>query len=116
MSSPADKFWEAVLHWWRDHSEIEVEFSGRRQPAKSYTARVVDVVEEMITFRDVETGEKRTVNFVGGEVRFYRYERMDSRNAFAVKWQDGPESVDCILTGLRLEISLIDLMKNDCLP
>jgi hypothetical protein len=101
MSSSADKFWKAVGHWERERPRIVVELSGQTPSmAITFTALVVFVAGEEITFRDVETSEERTVNFAGAEIRLHSFERIDSVDAFAARWEEGLESANCFLTEL----------------
>jgi hypothetical protein len=102
MSSSADKFWKVVGHWKRDQPRIVLEFSGQQPPfALTYTGVVADVARERVTFRDLETGEERPVDFEGAEIRSHSFERIDSVCAFAARWEEGFEAVNCVLTELR---------------
>jgi hypothetical protein len=102
MSSSADRFWNVVGHWKRDQPRIVVEVSGQRPPMLlTFTAVVEDVARGIITFRDVETDDARPLDFGGAEIRLHSFERIEAVGAFAARWEEGPEAIDCVLTELR---------------
>jgi hypothetical protein len=100
MTSSADTFWKAVGHWGTDQPRIALDFYDARPP---YTGIVINVREQAVTFRDLETGLEQTVNFEGADIRFHSFERIDSICAFVARWEDedGLNSVKCLLTELR---------------
>ena len=102
MISSADRFWKAVERWGRDHPRIVVELSGQNPSmAITYTDLVVEVVGEIVAFRDVEAEEERSLDFAGAEIRLHSFEGIDAVWAFTARWEDGFEAIDCVLTELR---------------
>lgn len=88
--------------WVRHHPRIVVELSGQRPPmALTFTGIVTSSLAGKIVFRDVETDEERSLDFTGAVIRRHSFDPVDSVDSFAVRWEDGLEAVNCLLTELR---------------
>ena len=97
-----DMFWIAALHWWRNKPKIVLDFFGQNPPiADTFTATVVTINGDTITFKNESTGEDKPVNFLGTEMRLASYDPEDSTSAFVALWEDGLESVKCVMTEKR---------------
>lgn len=102
MSSPAERFWETVTRWQKDQVQVVLEFFGQIPPtAVRYTGLVVRAFGNSITFRDLETEEERSLSFVGAEIRAHSFEHIESTDAFVVRWENGLESLECVLMAQR---------------
>jgi hypothetical protein len=82
-----------------------VNFSGQLPPvALEYVGIVVNLTEEVMTFRDVKSNKDQPpVNFAFAEIRPHSYDATESTNAFVVLWEDGLQSVTCVLTEMRAD-------------
>jgi hypothetical protein len=102
MASSADSFWKAVERWAKNQPEIVLEFSASPLGwLETFRGRVKTVDRPWVTFLDLETKEERPFDFGNADIRFHSFERIDSAGAFAVRWEGGAESVECVLTELR---------------
>ena len=102
MISSEDRFWNVVDGWKRCHRRVVVEISGNLPPISlTYTALVVRALEGVIVFRDVESEKEHSLNFTGAEIRPHSFDPITSVDSYAARWEDGLESVNCLLTELR---------------
>ena len=102
MISSEESFWNIAGRWERLHPSIRIECT--QQPWEvSFTGVVISVDRPSISFRDVDTGEERTMDFQGAVIRFAIFEPIEAVCAFAAIFEDEgePRSAECLLTELR---------------